>query len=178
MARHVVLLRGINVGPHNRIAMPTLRGVLSDAGFEGVRTYVQSGNVLLDSPDSPAVVAERTERLITEELGLSIAAVTRSRDELAAVVEHNPLTQWADNPKRYQVSFLSGEIEPDTVRKLAEIATESERFAAHGRELYAWFPDGVARSKLSNRLAGTSLGVTVTSRNWTTVTTLLSLADE
>ena len=178
MARHVVLLRGINIGPHNRIAMPALRELLSDAGFESVRTYVQSGNILLDSPESPAVVTERTERLITEELGLSIAAVTRSRDELAAVVEHNPLGKWADNPKRYQVSFLSDEIAPQDVQKLADIATESERFAARGLELYAWFPDGIARSKLSTRLAGTSLGVTVTSRNWTTVTTLLSLADE
>ena len=178
MARHVVLLRGINIGPHNRIAMPALRELLSDAGFESVRTYVQSGNILLDSPELPG--RRHGANRAADHRGAR--AEHRRGDpfahELAAVVEHNPLGKWADNPKRYQVSFLSDEIASEDVQKLADIATESERFAARGRELYAWFPDGIARSKLSTRLAGTSLGVTATSRNWTTVTTLLSLADE
>jgi uncharacterized protein (DUF1697 family) len=177
MARHVVLLRGINIGPHNRIAMPQLRELLSGAGFGDVRTYVQSGNVVLDSDDAPDAVAGHTERLIAEELGLAIPVVTRTRDEIAAVVAHDPLGRYADNPKRYQVTFLAEPLPDDAVTRLADCALASERFAAHGRELYAWHPEGVARSKLATSLAGRGLGVTATARNWTTVTALLELAD-
>jgi uncharacterized protein (DUF1697 family) len=178
MARHIVLLRGINIGPNNRIAMPQLRELLTGAGYDNVRTYVQSGNVLLDSDDTPDSVAERTGQLIAEELALSIPVVTRSRDEIAAVVKRDPLGRWADNPKRYQVTFLADEIDQEMIDKLAGCALPEERFAAHGRELYAWHPEGVARSKLATSLAGRGLGTTTTARNWTTVTTLLQLADE
>jgi uncharacterized protein (DUF1697 family) len=81
-----------------------------------------------------------------------------------------------EDPKRYQVSFLSGRLDPKTVERLNELAVESERFVADGRELYVWHPEGVARSKLWNELAGKRLGVTATARNWTTVTTLLEMA--
>ena len=62
------------------------------------------------------------------------------------------------------------------VKKLEGLAAETERVACHGREVYAWHPEGVARSKLWNALAGKGLGVTATARNWTTVTTLLEMA--
>ena len=81
------------------------------------------------------------------------------------------------DPKRYQVSFLSEEPNPDVVQKLAAFAAGDERLVAIGRELYAWHPDSVARSRLWARLAGPALGVTATARNWTTVTRLLALAD-
>ena len=64
------------------------------------------------------------------------------------------------------------------VKELKSLAADSEEFAANGREFYAWHPEGVARSKLWNKLAGKGLGVTATARNWTTVTTLLEMADE
>jgi len=94
------------------------------------------------------------------------------------VVARNPLADVADNPKRYQVTFLSDELDGDVLRQLQARATESERLVAIGRELYAWHPEGVARSKLWAQLAGTGLGVTATARNWTTVTTLLDMAQE
>jgi uncharacterized protein (DUF1697 family) len=94
------------------------------------------------------------------------------------VVQRNPLGDVVDNPKRYQVSFLTQEPDQQVVHELAELAHESERLVADGRELYAWHPEGVARSKLWAALAGKKLGVTATARNWTTVTTLLEMADE
>ena len=75
------------------------------------------------------------------------------------------------------MSFLSEELDSERVEALAASAAESERFVALGRELYAWHPDGVARSKLWAKLAGTGLGVKATARNWTTVTTLLEMTD-
>jgi uncharacterized protein (DUF1697 family) len=175
--RQIVLLRGINLGSRNRIAMPRLRDVLEAAGFADVATYVQSGNVVLASDVKSTCLAEQCTRLIASEFGLDIAVIVRTRDELAAVVARNPLGDVADNPKRYQVSFLAEEPSPELVDKLAAAALDAERFVAIGRELYAWHPDGVARSKLWGRLAGRDLGITATARNWTTVTALLALAD-
>jgi uncharacterized protein (DUF1697 family) len=178
MTRHIVLLRGINIGPRNRVAMPKLREALTDAGFGDVRTYVQSGNVVLSSDRSADEVAAECERAISDTFGLDIDVVVRSRGEMAAVVKRNPLKKVADNPKRYQVSFLDLELDPGVVAELAESAAPTEAFAAVGRELYAWHPEGVARSKLSARLADRRLGVKATARNWRTVTTLLEMADE
>src|ERR1041385_5987366 len=83
----------------------------------------------------------------------------------------------AKDPKRYQVSFLEKKPSAELVRKLEEAAAPTERVVADGREIYAWHPEGVARSKLWAMLAGKGLGVTATARNWTTVTKLLELAD-
>ena len=66
MARLVVLLRGINIGSRNRISMPELRKALEDAGYDDVRTYLQSGNVVLTSTASPKKVARECERLIAD----------------------------------------------------------------------------------------------------------------
>jgi uncharacterized protein (DUF1697 family) len=158
--------------------MPKLRSALEEAGFDDVATYVQSGNIVLSSGDSAAKVARGVERLIKKEFGLEIPAVVRTRAQLAAVVKRNPLGKVAKNPKRYQVSFLEKKPTAALMRKLEEVAAPAERVVAHGREIYAWHPEGVARSKLWAALAGKGLGVTATARNWTTVTKLLELADE
>jgi uncharacterized protein (DUF1697 family) len=176
--RQIVLLRGINLGSRNRIAMPALRELLTGAGYDQVRTYVQSGNVVLESRHTPAAVAKACEELIAAELGLDIAVVVRTRDELAEVVRRDPLGDVAANPKRYQVSFLESEPDAKALEKVSALAVDGERIEAIGREIYAWHPDGVARSKLWAGLAGKGLGMKATARNWTTVTTLLQMADE
>ncbi|HEY2258230.1 MAG TPA: DUF1697 domain-containing protein [Solirubrobacteraceae bacterium] len=176
--RQIVLLRGINLGPSRRVAMPALRSLLTGAGYEDARTYVQSGNIVLSSDSAPDELARDCQALIAAEFGFEVPVVVRTRDELARIVEANPLGHVADNPKRYQVSFLSEPIDDARADKLRELVVEPEALVVDGRELYAWHPDGVARSKLWNRLAGKDLGVTATARNWTTVTTLLAMADE
>ncbi len=158
--------------------MPDLRAVLGEAGFKDVSTYVQSGNVVLRSDLDEEQLARQCEQLIGERFGFGVPVVVRTRDQLAGVVRRNPMGDVADNPKRYQVTFLSEELEPEVVERLGGLAAPTERLVAIGRELYGWHPEGVARSKLWGRLAGTGLGVTATARNWTTVTTLLSMADE
>lgn len=177
VARLIVLLRGVNIGSTNRVPMARLRSALEDAGFENLQTYVQSGNVVLSSGDSAAKVARACRRLIAEEFGLEIPVVVRTRAELARVVTRNPLGEVATDPKRYQVSFLEEKPSAELLRKLEAAAAPAERVVAHGREIYAWHPEGVARSKLWAALAGKGLGVTATARNWTTVTKLLELAE-
>jgi uncharacterized protein (DUF1697 family) len=122
-------------------------------------------------------VGRAVQRLIEKEFGLEIPVVVRTRAQVAAIVKRNPLGKVAKNPKRYQVSFLEKKPTAALMRKLEAVAAPTERVVSAGREIYAWHPEGVARSKLWAALAGKDLGVTATARNWTTVTTLLELAD-
>ncbi len=157
--------------------MPALRECLASEGLKDIRTYVQSGNVVVSSDEPPKRLARRCEGAIASQFGLEIAVIVRTRDELAEVVKRNPLKEVADNPKRYQVTFLSAPLGQEQVDRLAALAAPPERLVALGRELYSWHPEGVGRSKLWGRMAGAGLGVTATARNWTTVTTLLEMAD-
>jgi uncharacterized protein (DUF1697 family) len=176
VATFVVLLRGINIGARNRVAMPALRSALEDAGFGDVRTYLQSGNVVLSGAGKTADVTRKCERLIADRFGLDIRVVVRTKAELARAVKQNPLKTAVADPKRFQVSFLDGSVSAAVRRQLEEVRVDPEQLAVRGREVYAWHPKGVARSKLWALLAGPKLGVTATSRNWTTVTKLLELA--
>jgi uncharacterized protein (DUF1697 family) len=176
MERRVALLRGINLGPRNRIAMGDLREALAAAGYAEVRTYVQSGNVVLVTQVPPEELEDELERLIAERWGFSVPVIVRTPDELARVVKRNPFAEVANNPKRYQVSFLSAELDSPRVERLHALAGEAERFVAIGRELYAWHPDGIARSKLWAKLAAADLPVKATARNWSTVEKLLEMA--
>lgn len=158
--------------------MAELRQLLTDAGYDDVQTYVQSGNIALTSQAKPAALERDLAKLLEQRFGFAVPVIARGRAELEAVVALNPLGDVADNPKRYQVSFLSERLKPDAAERLRTLAAEPERVAVHGREIYAWHPGGVARSKLWNALAGTSLGVTATARNWTTVCKLLEMAGD
>lgn len=177
MARQVVLLRGVNVGGRNRLPMSTFRDLLAGAGFDEVRTYLQSGNAVLSTAAPPAEVARECRELLAGRLGLDVPVVVRTGEALAEVVRRDPLGAVAVDPRRHQVSFLSGDPGPDLLDALRAVATPAERVAVVGREIYAWHPDGIARSALWAMIAGRGLGVTATSRNWTTVTSLLALAD-
>jgi uncharacterized protein (DUF1697 family) len=174
----ILLLRGINLGSHKRVGMPELRAVLADAGFSGVRTYVASGNVVLSSALAGEDLAARCEELIAGRFGFDVDVVVRTRDELAEVVARNPLGEVAVDPKRYQVTFLDSEPDPEVLERVTGLALDPEHLVAIGRELYTWHPDGVGRSKLWAKLAARdALGTRGTARNWRTVTTLLAMAD-
>lgn len=178
MARQIVLLRGINVGGHKRVPMPQLRELLEGAGHANVRSYVQSGNVVLDSDAAPGEPCAGLARLIADAFGFEVDVLVRTRDELAAAVERNPFEEAVAQPKLFQVTFLDREPEPERVQPLAEADHSPEQVAFLGREIYAWHPNGMRDSKLARALSNDRLGVTATARNWNTVTKLLEMADE
>ena len=178
MPTYVALLRGINLGSRNRVAMPALRDALGEAGFADVETYVQSGNVVLTSRAKAEAVRRKVEKVLHDSFGLEIPVVIRSAAELRAVAKRNPLKKDATDPKRYQVTFLSAKLPAKVARELEQLAAPEERVAVAGREVYAWHPKTIARSKLWTKLAGKTLGVTATSRNWATVEALLELASK
>jgi uncharacterized protein (DUF1697 family) len=172
----ILLLRGINVGSRKRVSMPDLRALLTEAGFADVRTYVQSGNVVISSRAAPAKVGAEAERLIADRFGFDVDVIVRTAEDLGEVVARNPLGDVAVDPKRYQVSFLDGEPDPEVVARISDLAADSEQLVAVGREAYSWHPAGAARSKLWAKLAANGLGVRGTSRNWTTVMTLFEMS--
>ncbi len=172
------MLRGINVGGNRRVPMAELRALLTDAGLEDVATYVQSGNVVLTTEHSPSRLATEVGSLVAQRFGFAVDVVCRTGEELAAVIARDPLGEVAVEPKRYQVSFCERAVADDVRATLERAAVAPERIAFDGREIYAWHPDGVARSKLWNALAGRGLGVVATARNWTTVTTLARMASD
>jgi uncharacterized protein (DUF1697 family) len=180
MAASIVLLRGINLGSTNRIAMPALRSELAGAGFEDVRTYQQSGNIVLEATTDEEQLSEAVRGLIASKFGLEVGVLTRDTEELGRVVAENPFPDLAaQEPKRFQVTFLRGEIGAGLGSTLQDLAAPAERVEVGVREIYAWHPDGVARSKLWAKLGakgGLGKAVQATSRNWTTVTTLLEMA--
>lgn len=179
MARHVALLRGINVGPNKRVAMARLRELAADLGYADVRTYVNSGNVVFSGPErSPLQVERQLEEQLAATFGFEISVVVRSRDELADVVRANPLRDVATDPARHIVYFLAAEPEAERVPDVAPADIAPEAFHLRGREIYLWCPDGVRDSPLVKQVSEKRLGVTATARNWRTVEKLLALAHE
>jgi uncharacterized protein (DUF1697 family) len=176
MARYVALLRAINLGPTRRVPMAELRQLLSDRGYDDVRTLLQSGNVALTTRKRAKAVQEDLERAIEEGFGVDTDVVLRTREELAAVIAANPLAEVATDPKRLQVHFLSGEPAADAARELEAADVAPERIAVHGREIHVWHANGIQRSPAGALIARADLGVTATARNWSTVTKLLELA--
>jgi uncharacterized protein (DUF1697 family) len=176
MARLVALLRGINLGSRNRIAMPALRSRLEAAGYESVRTHLQSGNVVLDTRRAPERAARAIEREIEEGFGLSIPVIVRTAAELADVVAANPLGDVAVDGSRHFVVFLAAPPDPEAVEPLEREDFAPERLVARGREIYLWCPDGVRDSRVMKAATRQGLAPNATFRNWNTVTKLHELA--
>jgi uncharacterized protein (DUF1697 family) len=176
MPRHIALLRGINLGSHNRVSMPELRELLGGHGHRDVATLVQSGNIVLTSRLSPRRLERDLQKQIADGLGVDTPVVVRTRDELADVIARDPLGNVVDNPKLYQVTFLAEEPSPELAQELTEADVAPERLVLDGRELYTWHPGGIQKSKV-DRLRTMKRLPTGTARNWNTVTKLLELAD-
>ncbi len=172
----VVLLRGVNVGSANRIAMPALREALACDLLWDIRSYLQSGNLVADCGfGSIPQLTTHVHDTIAEHFGLDVSVLARDERELADAVARNPFLEQAElNPKQLQVTFVDKHVSREQVAGLAALARGGELVDGSGRELYSWHPDGIARSKLA--LALTPKGERATARNWQTVTALHRMA--
>jgi uncharacterized protein (DUF1697 family) len=174
---YIALLRGINLGPRNKIAMADLRTLLSKLGHDAIRTHILSGNAIFTSSrrSAPRIAAE-IELEIERRFGLDIAVLVRTRDELAAVVEANPFPAARHTPSQCFAIFLSENPAKSKLDALDPDAYAPDQIRLGDRAVYAWLPNGVQRSKVLGLLTDKRLGVTTTSRNWNTTTKLLELA--
>lgn len=174
---YVALLRAVNVGGRNRIAMADLRELLEGLGYEDVRTHLQSGNAVFSAGATrPERVGRDIEGALERELGLAARVLVRTRAELGRVIAANPLVEMADDHARLLVMFLSDRPDRAVLSELSPADFEPEVFAFGEREIYAWYPQGAGVTKLSNAYWERRLGVVSTGRNWKTVTRLLELA--
>lgn len=157
--------------------MAELRTLLENAGYEDVRTHLQSGNVLLSSAVSARKLEAQLERQLAKGLGFDVRVLVRTRAELVKVVERDPLGEVASNGSRYLVTFLDEPLPAKAVRELEAADVAPEQVVVRGREVYAWHPGGLQRSPLAKLVAAQTPGVS-TARNWNTVTKLLELLDD
>lgn len=169
--RWVALLRAVNLGGRNKVPMAELRTLLEDAGYGNVRTYIASGNVLVDGPRARARTAGELERLVADAFGVETTAILRSPQQLAATVDRHPFDDAADT----YVAFLGGR--PTKAAAARFEAVDSGAVLA-GADLYARLPGGVQGSPLSIARIESLLGVPATLRNWRTVAALVALAAE
>ena len=169
MTRWVALLRGVNVGGHRRVPMAALRTALEAAGMRDVRTYLQSGNAVLDADGDEASVQAAVQRVVADAIGVDCDVMVRSADDLRDVVRRNPWPERVDAPTLLHVVFLAGPAGPDAA---ASRVGPQEEVVVDGREVWVWYGDGAGRSRLS--LDG--IGVAATARNWRTVSALVDLA--
>jgi uncharacterized protein (DUF1697 family) len=178
MTRYVALLRGINVGTAKQVGMADLKTLVTGLGHTEVRTHLRSGNVVLTAErTTSAKLAAQLSTAIEDQFSMTVGVVVRTRDELAAVVAANPLGDVATDPARSVVAFMSGPPDAEALTALLATDVAPEQIVADGLELYLWCPDGQADGAATKALAKAKLKVTVTARNWRTVTKLLELAD-
>ncbi|HUF34016.1 MAG TPA: DUF1697 domain-containing protein [Acidimicrobiales bacterium] len=170
MARQVALLRGVNVGGKNTVAMTVVRDVFESIGCEDVSTYIQSGNVLFAG--SGTLSPQRLEEALHARFALDISVVVRSADDLRQVVEHNPYA--AADLSKVHVAFLADEPDEERAANLDTVALLPEHVTIRGRDLYLHLPNGMGRAKLPGHLER-RLSIRPTVRNWTTVTKLADL---
>lgn len=170
MPTYAALLRGINVGGHNKVPMSELRAVVDSLGHTDVTTYIQSGNVVFTSTKN--VTPATLERAIKNEFGFDITVVLRTRAELQRVVKDNPFAR-ADL-KTVHVGFMASKPSAAAVRDLDTDQFAPDEFAIKGTNLYLHVPNGMGRTKLPPYL-DRKLKVPTTVRNWNTVLKLLEL---
>jgi uncharacterized protein (DUF1697 family) len=172
----IALLRGINVGGNRMVAMAALRSAFEELGFTGVKTLLQSGNVVFRGAAKPTAALEvRLEKEIGRRIGFTPDFHVRTAEEWRAIIAGNPFAECAARtPAHLLVTFFKAPLDRAAVKALQAAIPGREIVHADGRHLYMTFPDGIGRSK-APALMDQTLGVRGTARNWNTVTRLAAL---
>lgn len=177
---YVALLRGINLGGHKIVKMDRLRKTFEELGFEDVKTYIQSGNVVFKaSAQAPENLAKRIEEKVLRQFGFAVPVVVKTSDEIGDVIRNNPLVKEKGiDLSKLHVTFLSGAPEKSALKVLEAIAAGPDQFRGSGAAIYLHCPNGYHETKLGNNVLEKMLKVGATTRNWKTVNQLyvMSLA--
>jgi uncharacterized protein (DUF1697 family) len=169
MNSFIALLRGINVGGHNKIPMPELRSLGGDLGWNNVQSYIQSGNLLFKADTAATNLENDLERAIARRFGFSIPVIMRTATDWAAYVGANPYPEASQKePNLVMLVLAKAPPKPDAVERLRERAAAGERIAQVDDALWIHYTGGSARSKLSPALLDRLIGSPATMRNWRT----------
>lgn len=175
MSKYIILLRGINVGGHHKILMADLRDLLSANGYKEVKTYIQSGNIILESDKKPKQISTHVKELITKQYQFNIPVVTITDQELLNCFIKNPFSEKEEDIKKLHVTFLSDFPEESKVKDLEIPIYNNDQYSIEGKIIYLHIPDGFAKTKFNIKTFEKKLDVQATTRNWNTVTKLVNL---
>jgi uncharacterized protein (DUF1697 family) len=179
MAVVIAMLRGVNVGGYQKIQMEALRTLCGSLGLRDAQTYIQSGNVVFrEDSEEPVTLARRLEDGIEHSFGFRPGVMVRTPSELRNVIAKNPFTDRPEiDPSRLLVSFMASAPAPQARNKVLAMPCDPEELRIHGRELYVYYPNGMARPKISMASIEKVLQRSATGRNWNTVLKLMAMAE-
>jgi uncharacterized protein (DUF1697 family) len=173
---YVAMLRGVNVGG-NPLKMEWLRGACETMGLREVRTYLQSGNVVFASSLGTAKLATMLKQTIDKQTRLPVPVIIRSAKEMAEIIAQNPfLKRKGIDATKLHVTLLGDVPKRPEIERLAKLAGTRDEYHLARREIYLHCPINYGETKLSNAAIEKALGVSATTRNWNTVTTLAEMA--
>ncbi|MHA6534492.1 DUF1697 domain-containing protein [Paenibacillus sp. BAC0078] len=177
MNTYIALLKGINVGGNKIIKMQALKAMFESLGYDRVRTYIQSGNVVFESGDTDSdALAEIISRQIMETFGFDVSVLIRSLEQLETVIAGNPFEIFEEEAyKRLYVSFLEKEPSEEALEQLQPYADGADKLIVAGREMYTLYEVSVSKSPLFKVPLEKLLGTSITARNWNTVNKLAAL---
>jgi uncharacterized protein (DUF1697 family) len=179
MTRHVGLLRAVNLGAHNKIAMRDLANLAAGLGLTDVRTVLASGNIVFTASGASGRLEEQLEKTAAKAHGLETDFFVRTSREWRAIVDANPFPKEAKaDPARLVMLCLKDAPARSAVTALQAAIVGREVVRANGREAYIVYPDGQGQSKLTIKVIEKALGTRGTARNWNTVLKLLALVSD
>lgn len=173
--KYAAFLRGINVGGKTSIKMEALRAGFAALGFENVRTYIQSGNVVFETAETDDAKLEAAIAAAVEREFFKTPVMVRSIEEIAKIVENNPFAGEEFEDKLFHVIFLAENLSDEKTAMLLANNREDEKFAVRSREVYCLLKRGVAGSLLGKKYIDNKLKTPATARNWRTVNKILEL---
>ena len=172
----IALLRGINVGGNNKLPMRDLVQILQKMDLQNVQTYIQSGNVVFQTArtDLPAL-SQEISAAIGQNKGFSPYVILLSLPELQTAIKSNPFPEGIEAPKSLHFYFMDKAPDKPDLSLLEAVKAESERYELIDKVFFLYAPEGIGRSKLAEKV-GKGWDVTVTARNWRTVSKILEMA--
>jgi uncharacterized protein (DUF1697 family) len=180
MTTHLALLRGINVSGHNLMKMEVLKATLEAVGFQNVLTYIQSGNVFVDSEEeNSAAVGFKIKQEIFKAFGHEVPVVVIGKTDLEACLKKNPFLKEPDlDIKKLYVAFVSTTLRSDSINDLKISQFKPDEASIDGSRIYIKYAVGAGKTRFDQKYIEKKLNVTATIRNWNTVTKLLQLFEE
>ena len=177
---HLCLLRGINVSGHNMIKMELLKSCLEAIGFQNVQTYIQSGNVFVDSEEeNPAAIGFKINQEIFKFFGHDVPVVVIGKSDLKACFVNNPFLKEKEvDLKKIYVAFVSKELKNENSNDLKISQFKPDEAHIDSTRIFIKYALGAGKTRLDQKYIEKKLNLTATIRNWNTVTQLLKMYEE
>lgn len=180
MTKHLALLRGINVSGHNMIKMEALKVALEAIGFTNVVTYIQSGNVFVETEEESSFgVGFKIKQEIFKTFGHEVPVIVIGKNDLELCFKNNPFLKQKDvDTKKLYVAFISKELSSSAINELKISQFKPDEAVIDGNRIFIKYDIGAGKTRLDQKYIEKKLNVTATIRNWNTVTKLLEMYEE